>query len=128
MIVVDDRNCQGVGPAGVRAGLGQASRAGHGQGGVGGLDDQVYHAPVRGGEILGRMFSERREIRDPDQGDPVGFELAPYFLGYLLGGSMGVEAFWRRGTEHELRGEDEVHASPCRYAEQIEQRVVRKVI
>src|SRR5215207_9556679 len=128
VIVVDDRDCQGVSPAGVRTGRRQASGAGTGQGGGGGLDDQVYHAPVRSREIPGRMFSERREIRDPDQGNPVGFELAPQYLGDLLGWSLGVEVFWRRGTKHELRGEDEVNARPCHYAEQIEKSVVRKVV
>ena len=49
VVVAYDRDRQGVVPAGVRAGLGQTSGAGHGQCGVGGLYDQVYDAPVRGG-------------------------------------------------------------------------------
>ena len=98
---VEDRDCQGVRVAGVGAGLGEASRAGHGQGGVGGFDDEVYYAPVRGGQFLGRGFAEGREVGDLDQGDPIGPELAPYSLGYLLWGSTGVQVPRLRGTEHE---------------------------
>jgi hypothetical protein len=53
VIFVEDRDRQGVRPAGVRTGLRKAPGARHGQGGVGTLDNQVYHAPVRGCEVLG---------------------------------------------------------------------------
>ena len=50
--LVEDRDRQGVCVAGVGAGLGEASRSCHGQGGLGGFDDEVYYASVRDGQVL----------------------------------------------------------------------------
>src|SRR5215217_2775548 len=93
---------------------------------MGSLDDEVYHTPVRGGEFLGRVFAEGREVGDLDQAHPIGPELAPYPLGYLLRRSLGVDGPRHGGAEHEARGEDKVYARPGDYAEQVEDGVVRK--
>ena len=52
VIPVEDWDGQGAGPAGVGAGLGEASGAGHYEGGLGGAENELYGALVDGSERM----------------------------------------------------------------------------
>ena len=97
--VAEDRDGEGVHPAGVGAGLGEPAGAGNGEGGLGGFGDQLDHAAVRGGELVVGMSAQEGEVWDPDQGDSIRLKLAPNAFSYLLSGGSRVEVFWHRWTE-----------------------------
>ncbi len=61
MAAVEDGDSEGVCPAGVGAGLGEAAGAGDREGRLGGFGDEPYHAPLRRREVP-VVAAEGREV------------------------------------------------------------------
>jgi hypothetical protein len=69
---------------------------------LGGLGDQLDHAAVRGGELVGGVLAEDGEVWHPDQGHPIRLELAPDAFGYLLFGGLGSRFLGTDGRKTSL--------------------------
>lgn len=68
---LEDGDGEGVCPAGVGAGLGEAPGTGNREGWLGGFDDELDHVAVRRCECAGLLLPERGQFGDCDQADPV---------------------------------------------------------
>src|SRR5918998_718769 len=131
---VEDRHGQGIRPAGVGAGLREASGTGHHEGRLGGAEHKLYGAFVsrrerarrRGGYPRARLRDEG-EVLGPYEADPVRLELLARFFGDRLWWGGGIGALGGGVAEDQAGAQDEVRARPSDYAQEGGDRVVGEI-
>ncbi len=79
VVLVENRDGQGAGPAGVGTGLGEATGTGHHEGGLGGAENELYGASVGGRERERSVYYPRGrqryggEVSGAYEADPIRF-------------------------------------------------------